>query len=362
MTMGFADDSLQMILNDVVVGFLGESVADSVSASNEKNEEVREVTSKSAVVFLEKLKARFLTKLAVSKEIEKEFEAAVLRTWRKPLDLLDLLLYICLEVDGEFNTMGPGSASKPGYVGIALARLQANACLVFDEIVHLLKSGFPSGAYSRWKTLHEIACVSYFVSKHGNDVVKRFLDYEIVEGYFQCQEVSERMDELESCSISKKDFKMIERKFDKIRKKYGSDFVEKANYPYGWVPREIIRAPSLEGIEESVKLDMLRPFYRLVSCNVYGGPKGFMFRKGVIKNGSKRLPFPVGPSNYGLAAPGKLSAISLGQITACLLMCESTVKRRVVVEALRNLVDEICDAFSAIQAEFDKDLGKDLGK
>jgi hypothetical protein len=46
-----------MILNGVVVGFLGESVADSGSASNETNEEVREVTSRSAIVFLEKLKA-----------------------------------------------------------------------------------------------------------------------------------------------------------------------------------------------------------------------------------------------------------------------------------------------------------------
>jgi hypothetical protein len=79
-----------------------------------------------------------------------------------------------------------------------------------------------------------------------------------------------------------------------------------------------------------------------------------MFNLGVVKNASKSVVLPVGPSNYGLADPGKCAAISLGQVTACLLLANSTVKRLVIVEALRDLVDEICDAFCEIQAEFSK--------
>jgi len=104
-----------------------------------------------------------------------------------------------------------------------------------------------------------------------------------------------------------------------------------------------------------VKLDLLRPYYNLASYNVYGGPKGLIFKLGTMNREAQHVVVPVGPSNYGLADPGKSTAISLGQVTACLLQTESSVKSLIIVEALRNLVDEICDAFCRIQAEFSKD-------
>lgn len=348
-------DSLQIILDNILSEYVNTRKKITDAAANGENEEVREIASKSAVVFLERLKSIFPVELEVSKGIEKEFESAVLRTWRKPLDLLDLLLYISLEVASEFNSEHRSEkSSKHNYVQMALLRQQTNACLVFNEIIHLLKSGFPSGAHSHWKSLHEIACLSYFISKHGEDMAKRFLDYEIVESYFQAQAIHEHQQKMECKYLSESDFKALKRKFNKMRKIYGSDFVKKANYPYGWVPRTVLKTRSLREIEKSVKLDMLRPYYDLASYNVYGGPKGLMFKLGIMKNQSKNVVFPVGPSNYGLADPGMIAAISLGQVTACLLLAESTIKRLVIVEAMRNLVDEISDAFCEIQAEFSR--------
>jgi hypothetical protein len=100
---------------------------------------------------------------------------------------------------------------------------------------------------------------------------------------------------------------------------------------------------------------LLRPYYDLAGYNVYGGPKGLIFKLGTMNRETENTVVPLGPSNYGLADPGKSAAISLGQVTARLLLSKSTVKRLVVVEALRNLVDEICDAFCEIQAEFSND-------
>jgi hypothetical protein len=349
-------DSLQMILDNILSEYVNTSEKIIDSTVKEENERIREIASKSAVVLLKRLKSRVPEELEMSKEIEKEFEAAVLRTWRKPFDLLDLLLYLSLEVASEVNLVHRSkTSSKHNYVQAALATQQANACLVFNEIIHLLKSGFPSAAYSHWRTLHEIACVSYFISDHGADVAKRFLDYEVVESYFQTEAIYEHQQKMEFTSLSERDFKALKRKFNKMRKIYGSDFVKKTNYPYGWVPRAVIKTRSLREIEKSVKLDMLRPYYDLAGYNVYGGPKGLVFKLGVMKNKRKSVVLPVGPSNYGLADPGKSAAISLGQVTACFLLAESTVKRLVIVEALRNLVDEICDAFCEIQAEFSKD-------
>ena len=354
MNMNDIDESLRTILDNILVECEsnGLKLMDSTL-----NEEVRIlVKSELAGILLERLKSRVLCKLEASKEIEKEFEAAVFRTWRKPLDLLDVLLNICLEVANEFaSELGSGTSSKHSYVRSALMRQQANACLVFNEILHLLKSGFPSGAHSHWRTLHEIVCVSYFISKHGKDVAKRFLDYEVVEAYFQAEAICEHQQKMEGTSLSESDFEAVKKEFKAMEKKYGSDFAKKSNYPYGWVQRSVLKTRSLKEIEKSVGLDTFRPYYDLAGYNVHGGQNGLMFKRGIMKNKDKQVVIPVGPSNYGLANPGKSAAISLGQVTACLLMANSDVKRLVIVEALRNLVDEICDAFCEIEAEFGQD-------
>jgi hypothetical protein len=345
------DDSLQTILDDILSEYASASTNEALAVSA-ADEEVSEITSKSAVAFLQRLKSRFPAKLESSREIETEFESAVLRTWKKPLDLLDLLFYVCLEVASEFSSEHKNESSKHGHVQTALARQQANACLVFNEIIHLLKSGFPNGAHQHWKTLHEIACVNYFISKHGEDMAKRFLDYEAVESYYQAQAIKEYQQRMECEMLSKTDFKAIKKEFNKIKKRYGADFVKKTNYPYGWVPRTVLKTRSLKEIEKSVKLDTLKPYYDMTNYNVFGGPKGLMFKLGIMKNMGKGAVVPVGPSNYGLADPGKCAAISLGQVMACVLLANSTVKKLVVVEALRVLVNEICDAFCEIQLEF----------
>jgi hypothetical protein len=206
--MSDTDDSLQMILDNILRDYIsnGMKLADSTL-----DEEIRAlIKSKLATVLLERLKLSVLGELEASKGIEKEFEAAVLSTWKKPLDLLDLLLYVCLEVSSGFNSeYGSEISSKRSYVQVALARQQANACFVFNEIIHLLKSGFPSGAHSHWRTLHEIACVSYFISEHGEDMAKRFLDYEVVESYFQAEAILEHEKKMDCKLLSERDFKEL---------------------------------------------------------------------------------------------------------------------------------------------------------
>jgi hypothetical protein len=353
--MSNTDDSLQMILDDVLSGYVNTSKVKVDSPLKEENEEIREIASKSAVALLERVKSKIPEESEASRGIEKEFEAAVLQTWRKPLDLSDLLLHLSLEVASEFSSVHGSENSSNNYVQTALARQQTNACLVFNEIIHLLKSGFPSGAHTRWKNLHEIACVSYFISKHGEDMAKRFLDYETVESYFQAQAIYEHQQKMECEALSETEFKKLKKEINKMKKLYGPDFVRKTNYPYAWVPRTVLKTRSLREIEKSVKLDMLRPYYDIASYNMHGGPKGFMFKLGTMQKG-KNVVIPVGPSNYGLADPGKSAAISLGQVTACLLLAESNLKKLVIVEMMRNLVDEICNAFCEIQTEFGKKI------
>jgi len=350
--MSVTDESLQTIIDNIMMEHSNNGMK---LMNSDLNEETRRlVKAKIATVLLEKLKSRMQNNLETSKDIEREFEAAVLNTWRKPLDLLDLLLNICLEISTDFTSEKESISSKHDYVKEALAKQQANACLVFNEILHLLKSGFPSGALSHWRTLHELVCVAYFISENGEDVAKRFLNYEAVEAWLQAKAIYNYQQNVDCTSLSKQDMNTLKKDFEATEKLYGSDFVKKSNYPYGWIPREVLKTRSFREIEKSAKLDTFGAFYELAGQNLHGGQNGLIFKLGTIKN-SRRVAITVGPSNYGLADPGRSAAISLGQVTACFLMYESGVKGLVIVEALRDLIDEICDAFGEIEAEFAKD-------
>jgi hypothetical protein len=351
--MSSTDDSLKLILENILSEY--PSAGMELPASKIVEPEVVDVTSKSAAILLKRLKSRGLTKSEVGRGVETEFEEAVHMTWRKPLDLLDLLLDISLEITVEFTSEGENKKSKHDYVQPTLLKLQTNACLVFTEIVRLLKSGFLDGAVLLWKSLHEMVCIAYFVSKHGDDMAKRYLDYEVVENYYQALAIQDHQKVMGCESLSEKDLRAFKQLFDKMKKLYGSDFVKKSNYPYGWVPASVLKARSLKELEKSVGLDMLRPYYDVASYNVLGGPQGLMFKLGLLRTGRKSLAPVVGPSNFGLANPGRSAAISLGQITSCLLTVKPTLERLVVVEAMRTLVDEICYAFSEIEEEFFKE-------
>jgi hypothetical protein len=351
--MSNVEDSLKLILDNILSEYPSAGIE--LPASRIAENEVVEAASKPAALLLERLKSRAVAKSEASNWVETEFEQAVHMTWRKPFDLLDLLLDISLEVSAEFASEGENKASKRDYLQPALIKLQTNACLVFTELVRLLKSGFPDGAVSLWKSLHEIVCIAYFISKHGDSMAKRYLDYEVVENYYQALAIQDHQKVMGVESLSERDFRAFKQLFGKMKKLHGLDFVKKSNYPYGWVPPGVLKPRSLRELEKSVGLDMLRPYYDVASYNVLGGPQGLMFKLGLLRSGRKSLAPVVGPSNYGLADPGRSAAISLGQITSCLLMVKPNLRRLVVVEAMRNLVDEICNAFNEIEDEFLKE-------
>jgi hypothetical protein len=348
--MSNVEDSLKLILDHILSDYPSAGIE--LPASKIAENEVVEAASKSAALLLERLKSRGVAKSEAGNWAETEFEQAVHMTWRKPFDLLDLLLDISLEVSAEFASEGEKRASKRDYLQPALIKLQTNACLVFMELLRLLKSGFPDGAVSLWKSLHEIVCIAYFISKHGDSMAKRYLDYEVVENYYQALAIQDHQKVMGVESLSERDFRAFKQLFGKMKKLHGSDFVKKSNYPYGWVPPSILKPRSLRELEKSVGLDMLRPYYDVASYNVLGGPQGLMFKLVLLRSGRKSLAPVIGPGNYGLADPGRGAAVSLGQITSCLLTVKPTLKRLVVVEAMRNLVDEICNAFNEIEDEF----------
>lgn len=55
--------------------------------------------------------------------------------------------------------------------------LHGEACRVFLEVHELLAGGFPDGAFSRWRTLHEAAANAVLIQQHGQDGAIAYLEW-----------------------------------------------------------------------------------------------------------------------------------------------------------------------------------------
>jgi len=85
------------------------------------------------------------------------FEERLQARWATPLDSLEHLWLRAHAEAGRHNCeQRPGAAKDQDYEFDALARLHARASRASSEALVLLRSGYADGAYTRWRTVHEV--------------------------------------------------------------------------------------------------------------------------------------------------------------------------------------------------------------
>jgi hypothetical protein len=324
------DTLLEKILNE-----LHDSLANAVP------EIVNEITKQ----VIDSLKCDAPSMLREQRKIRKQFEKRQLNTWKKPLDLLETLLLLALEAGDDYNHEFRQQASEEqDHVFEVLTRLHARACQTSSEILTLLRSGHADGAHARWRSLHEIVVVSSFISEHGDDLAEKYLLHDAVESYKAALLYRQYSELLGYDPIPQDEFDRIKEARDQLVDRFGSSYGNN----YGWASSILQKAdPTFRDIEESVKLDYLRPLYKLASHNVHANPKGIFFKLGLYPNSRDIL--LAGPSNTGLADPGHGMAISLTQITFALLTQQPNIDRLVRCNILMGLEREIGELFYHVQ-------------
>ena len=91
------------------------------------------------------------------------FRRRCYRRWRDGLDQLKMFIVMRKEYGSTFNQRErPRAVREQSYTFEATVALHARAIRVSNEILALLCEGFPDGALSRWRTLHEIAVAATF--------------------------------------------------------------------------------------------------------------------------------------------------------------------------------------------------------
>ncbi|MYC07419.1 MAG: hypothetical protein F4X57_09660 [Chloroflexi bacterium] len=273
----------------------------------------------------------------------REFERRLMEVWKKPIELLELFVSLATEAGVDFNSeFGNEAVSSDDYLFEALTRLHGRACQVSNEILVLLRSGYADGAHARWRTLHEIAVISFCLSEpeedeHRQELAEKYLLHDTIQRYklaCQYQKYGERLD---LKPIPQEEFDNLQTEYNKLIARFCKPFEK----PYGWAASP--KSPTMTAIEERVELAHWRPYYKMASDNVHANAHGSHFRLGLAPLDEDMI--LAGPSNAGLVDPGHSTAISLNQITAVLLGTRSNFDCAVVLMILQKLVNEIGEAF-----------------
>jgi hypothetical protein len=276
------------------------------------------------------------------------FETRLARKWGRALDLLEMVREIAVEAGDDFNTeFRPQAATTEDFVFEVLTRLHARACQVASEVITLLRSGHADGAHARWRTLHEIAVVGFFVRNHGNDVAERYILHNAIESYRAALAYQEHCTAISHEPLTKEEFARIKANRDALKARFGDSYGEE----YGWAAAALgSKSPRFSDIERHAGLAHLRPYYKLASHNVHANPRGAFFKRGLLPDQEMLL---AGPSDLGLADPGQGTAISLSQITFTLLTTKPNIDRLVICNILSKLEHEVGDAFIAAHQSFE---------
>jgi hypothetical protein len=287
--------------------------------------------------------------LAYNKKCQKEFENRLYKRWKAPLTLLEFLIQISLESGGkQKEKLGKTTDKTNNFKRPAIINLHARAMQISNEILVLLKSGFADAAYARWRTLHELKIISFFLLDSNNIVSQRYLEHEVIRNFKEAKDYRECYKKLGYSPLDRKTFNKLKRENERLCKKYDDKF----NKDYGWIPSSILKSKNFRTLEKHVKLDKYRHFYNLSCDAAHGGAKGF-HRLGLMDIYQKKI-LLVGASNYGLADPILNTADSLFGVSICLLNLEPDFESILQLHIMRDFVNEIGQKAFKIQNDLKK--------
>jgi hypothetical protein len=281
-----------------------------------------------------------------AKEIE-QFERRLRRRWQKPMRLLAMQIGLTAQFGEETNDWLRSRATPSNGATVeALTRLHARATQVAGEVEALLKSGYADGAISRWRTIHELAMVAYFIHQHGNEVAQRYLDHLTVDSLRMARVYRNASKKLGYASMEEKEWDELQSNVNSLKVQYGEEFATE----YGWAAKALSKnKPNFSDIEKAVEFDKLRPYYKMASDNVHAGPKAAFSRLGILPREDNLL--LAGPSNAGLEEAGRLTAMSLTHISSPLMAVAASADGIVWLRILFELSKEIEKEFLVCRAK-----------
>lgn len=273
----------------------------------------------------------------------KGFERRLKSRWKVPLEMLYTDIERCLTEGKAFNDKFRNQAvDERDYVFEALTRLHGKAVQLSFEILALLENGCADGAFARWRTLYETSIFALLIEENGQETAERYLNYLFVEEYHFQEEMRQFESEMDD------QLPPLKEKVDQLSEKYGKEFRSKK---YGWLAHLFNSDErNMRTFQKRVKMGYASELYKSACANVHSGPDSLYKSLGFLEDSQTQHLIVSGPSNYGLALPGQMTAASLAQVTVTLLLSRPNMDRIVLCNAIDKYTVKVQRAFDDCQA------------
>ncbi len=227
----------------------------------------------------------------------------------------------------------------------ALSALHGNVCLVSQEVLSLMRSGYASGALARWRKIYEIEVTAAYLWEMGrghNNLVQRYLDFSIFEKFRAVELYSKDSEIFRQHSVilgyepyPEEDVRRLKESRDKLAEKYEPYFCSN----YGWAATTENKTISFWHLAEIVGIKYLYPYYQLANRSVHGGPSGLFWNISLPIHAEDTI--LIGPTYYGMESPGQLLAISLNHINRTLLSLHPSIFAKEIILASDWITDDV---------------------
>jgi hypothetical protein len=300
----------------------------------------------------EKEKSRLLFKIQRNRCETLEFEKRLYERWQTALALYEMMIDFSIELgEKQKNRFSNKDGLITNLKHIALLKIHSRSILISKEVLVLLKSGFVDGAHARWRTLHELAVISFFLQSNEEYVSERYLDHGYMRMIKETKDFNTFSDRTGYEKYTENELKLFERKKEDLIKKHGKDFDDS---DLGWIPISILKNRKFRELEKYTKIDHLRPYYNWSSSAIHGGANAFDYL-GISEHIRDKL-FFIGPSNFGLTDPIHGSALSLMHTTMNLLEVKDYSEKTKYMHLLLRFSDDIGDKALEISNKYEKNL------
>jgi len=265
--------------------------------------------------------------------------------WKEGLDQLEQFIALNLDLGtkliNEFKTKGDPERK---YRFSALIKNHSRACLISEEILHLLKGGFADAAFARWRSRYEIAVTATFIGLRGEACAEAYLDHEIVDE-LKCLQLDHEVQLARGIKPqSDRGIKDLERAFQEKVEKHGDSFKN----PFGWAAATLgQKNPQFKDLEESLGQDHMRASYKRASHKIHASANGISISLATRSFGAN-APMQRAPSHEGLGAPAILCANSLSQTSAVLTTLFTSAECLIEMHLFAELVRRIESAFNEV--------------
>lgn len=279
------------------------------------------------------------------------FERRNNKRWKPAFDQLEAIIKLVTEISGyNDRELRPEAVESGDYVFESVAHLLPRAILVSQEVMCLLRGGYPDGALTRWRALHELNVTAHFIAKHGDDVARDYLASFYFNAFRAAKQLSAFADRANMEPFSDAELSEFEQVCEEVEEELG----RRIGANYDWARRAFPNLSpkgkvTFDQIEANLELDHWRPRYRWASQHTHAGHRPADKMLGMAE--SSEYIFLVGASNSGFVDPLDMTAISLFSITACALTLKPNLDRLVYLKILQNWVDELGPLAREVESE-----------